>query len=71
MNPLSSWSDLHARLHKTLHQRQLIPLGSRFLIAVSGGQDSLCLTKLLFDLKSKWQWQMAIAHCDHCWSSFN
>jgi tRNA(Ile)-lysidine synthase len=41
----------------------------RVLIAVSGGQDSLCLTKLLLDLQPKWGWRIAIAHCDHRWPS--
>lgn len=36
-------------------------------MAVSGGQDSLCLIKLLLDLQPKWAWNLAIAHCDHCW----
>jgi tRNA(Ile)-lysidine synthase len=36
-------------------------------VAVSGGQDSLCLIKLLLDLQPKWGWNLAIAHCDHCW----
>lgn len=36
-------------------------------MAVSGGQDSLCLAKLLLDLRSKWQWQLGIVHCDHRW----
>ncbi|MGC1395528.1 MAG: tRNA lysidine(34) synthetase TilS, partial [Coleofasciculaceae cyanobacterium] len=34
---------------------------------VSGGQDSLCLAKLLADLQPKWGWNLAIAHCDHGW----
>ncbi len=38
-------------------------------MAVSGGQDSLCLIKLLLDLQSKWGWELAIAHCDHRWRS--
>jgi tRNA(Ile)-lysidine synthase len=37
------------------------------LLAISGGQDSLCLLKLLLDLQPKWGWQLAIAHCDHGW----
>lgn len=36
-------------------------------MAVSGGQDSTCLAKLLIDLQPKWQWDLAIAHCNHCW----
>jgi tRNA(Ile)-lysidine synthase len=39
------------------------------LVAVSGGQDSLCLVRLLLDLQPKWDWQLAIAHCDHRWRS--
>lgn len=64
-----SWTNLHSELHKTLRQRSLLPPGEKVLIAVSGGQDSLCLGKLLLDLRSKWHWQLAIAHCDHQWST--
>ena len=61
------WTSLHTKLHKTLLQRSLLPSKARVLVAVSGGQDSLCLGKLLLDLRSKWAWQLAIAHCDHQW----
>ncbi|MEL6579737.1 MAG: tRNA lysidine(34) synthetase TilS [Cyanobacteria bacterium J06621_12] len=63
------WTPLHTKLHKILLQRSLLPAQARILIAVSGGQDSLCLGKLLLDLRSKWHWQLAIAHCDHRWST--
>lgn len=63
------WTLLHARLHQTLRQRGLLKKGQGLLVAVSGGQDSLCLMKLLLDLQPKWKWQLAIAHCDHRWSS--
>lgn len=64
-----NWTPLHAQLHQTLRQRKLLPKNQRILIAVSGGQDSLCLTKLLLDLQSKWGWYLAVAHCDHKWRS--
>lgn len=63
------WTSLHTKLHQTLGQRSLLPRQEKVLIAVSGGQDSLCLGKLLLDLRSKWHWQLAIAHCDHQWST--
>lgn len=62
------WSELHARVHQRLKRYGLLPLNQRLLLAVSGGQDSLCLGRLLVDLRSKWHWHVAIAHCDHGWS---
>ncbi|WPF87618.1 tRNA lysidine(34) synthetase TilS [Cyanobacterium aponinum AL20118] len=63
----SVWSLDHARLHKLLKDKDLVPKSSRILIAVSGGQDSLCLARLCLDLQSKWSWKIAIAHFDHQW----
>jgi tRNA(Ile)-lysidine synthase len=64
-----TWTLLHAKIHTLLKKRQFLPPHQRILIAVSGGQDSLCLLKILSDLQSKWYWHIAIAHCDHRWSS--
>ena len=66
-SPNQNWTQLHDQIHQTLRQRKLLPENQRILIAVSGGQDSLCLTKLLLDLQSKWNWYLAVAHCDHKW----
>ncbi len=63
------WTLLHAHVHQILRKRQLLPAGEPLLIAVSGGQDSLCLLQLLRDLQSKWNWRLAIAHCNHRWRS--
>jgi tRNA(Ile)-lysidine synthase len=63
------WTPLHAQIHRTLRQRSLLQPNQRVLVAVSGGQDSLCLAKLLLDLQPKWGWQLAIAHCNHRWRS--
>ncbi len=62
-----TWTPLHAKIHRTIHHRHLFERDQRLLVAVSGGQDSLCLIKLLLDLQPKWSWNLAIAHCDHCW----
>ena len=62
-----AWSQIHARLHILLRHCLLLPKNSLLLIAVSGGQDSLCLARLLIDLQPKWQWSLAIIHCDHSW----
>lgn len=65
----SNWTHLHAQLHRTLLHRQILPSNQQLLVAVSGGQDSLCSIKLLLDLQPKWGWNLAIAHCDHRWRS--
>ncbi|MBW4673998.1 MAG: tRNA lysidine(34) synthetase TilS [Desmonostoc geniculatum HA4340-LM1] len=63
------WTPLHAKIHRTMRSRHLFERNQRLLVAVSGGQDSLCLIKLLLDLQSKWGWDLGIAHCDHRWRS--
>lgn len=67
--PGRGWSDLHAKFHQTLRQKKILRQQEALLVAVSGGQDSLSLLKLLVDLQPKWQWHLAVAHCDHRWSS--
>ncbi|NET02889.1 MAG: tRNA lysidine(34) synthetase TilS [Sphaerospermopsis sp. SIO1G2] len=62
-----TWTQLHAQIHRTIRARNLFQPHANILVAVSGGQDSLCLIKLLLDLQPKWSWNLAIAHCDHCW----
>ncbi|MBW4476957.1 MAG: tRNA lysidine(34) synthetase TilS [Tolypothrix brevis GSE-NOS-MK-07-07A] len=63
----SFWTPLHAKIHRTIRSRRLFERNQRLLVAVSGGQDSLCLIKLLLDLQPKWGWDLGIAHCDHRW----
>ncbi|MBD2775114.1 tRNA lysidine(34) synthetase TilS [Iningainema tapete] len=65
--PSTLWTPLHAKIHRQIRSRQLFRRNQRLLVAVSGGQDSLCLIKLLLDLQPKWGWDLAVAHCDHRW----
>lgn len=58
---------IHASLHRTLRQHPLLPKQQRLLVAVSGGQDSLCLIRLLLDLQPKWGWSLGVGHCNHRW----
>ncbi|MEM9153380.1 MAG: tRNA lysidine(34) synthetase TilS [Cyanobacteria bacterium P01_F01_bin.3] len=61
------WTHIHARVHTLLKTTILLPKNASILVAMSGGQDSLCLAQLLIDLRSQWNWTLAIVHCDHGW----
>jgi len=66
----SSWSKWHMRLHKRLKQNQsLLPNNATLLLAISGGQDSMALLKLITDLKRLYKWRIEIWHGDHQWHS--
>jgi tRNA(Ile)-lysidine synthase len=66
---MAFWAEPQAKLHGTLRSRQLLPQQARILIAVSGGQDSMALAQLMIDLRSRWGWDLGIAHCNHRWRS--
>ncbi len=61
-------TELHARVTSNIRQRHLLTTQQRLLVAVSGGQDSLCLLQILQDLAPRWQWQLHVLHCDHRWT---
>ena len=43
LKTLMTWTPLHAQIHRTIRDRHLLPPKQHLLVAVSGGQDSLCL----------------------------
>ena len=67
MSGQPQWLPAHAKLHTALRDTLLLPRNAHLLVAVSGGQDSLCLARLLLDLQPKWGWQGGLVHCDHRW----
>jgi tRNA(Ile)-lysidine synthase len=50
---------------ETINSYSLIQKGDRILVGVSGGPDSLALLLKLFNLKSKFDLTLHIAHLDH------
>jgi tRNA(Ile)-lysidine synthase len=54
-------------VRRTLHQNSLIPPGSRVVVGLSGGADSVALTVLLAELSSDGAFGIAsLAHLNHC-----
>ena len=56
------------KINGIITERTLLEPDQRILIAVSGGQDSICILRILFQLKKKWNWKLGIIHCDHRWN---
>ena len=62
------WGPVHAGLHQCLRRApDLLPAGAPLLLAVSGGQDSMALTRLLQDLARLHGWSLHLWHGDHGW----
>lgn len=53
------------RLDETLMQEPLLPEHGTYIVAVSGGRDSVVLLDLLNRLQEKWGWKLIVAHLDH------
>ncbi|MEN9233579.1 MAG: tRNA lysidine(34) synthetase TilS [Gloeomargarita sp. DG02_1_bins_92] len=59
--------NLLRQVRSFLRQFDYLPPHSRVLVAVSGGQDSLCLLDILHRLQPRWGWTLGVVHCDHGW----
>lgn len=58
-------NDLREQFEVAVASRKLLPRGTRLLVAVSGGVDSMVLLQLLHGLAPKFRWQLNVAHFNH------
>jgi tRNA(Ile)-lysidine synthase len=66
--PSRRWGPDQDRLHRhLLRHPALLPKGAHLLVACSGGQDSMALTGLLRDLRTRHDWRLSLWHGDHGW----
>ncbi|SMC28981.1 tRNA(Ile)-lysidine synthase [Clostridium acidisoli DSM 12555] len=55
-------------LHKvlrTIRENAMFNEGDKVIVAVSGGPDSICLLRVLYELKDKLKIELAVAHLNH------
>ncbi len=64
----NNWTNWHNKLHKDLlSNKELLPQNTNILIAVSGGQDSMALLSLMYDMKYLHNWEIDVWHGNHNW----
>jgi tRNA(Ile)-lysidine synthase len=57
---------LHQQIRRTIRRYGLLPRGSRVVVGLSGGSDSVALTRLLLDLAKNGEFEVAaLAHFNH------
>lgn len=57
---------LHQSVRRTIRRHGLLPPGARVLVALSGGSDSVALTRLLLDLSAHGEFTLVgLAHLHH------
>jgi tRNA(Ile)-lysidine synthase len=58
-------TDFFQRVEQNIQNRDLFKRGGKFLVAVSGGLDSMTLLHALMKLSAEYRWQMVVAHFNH------
>lgn len=53
------------KIQNTAFQNDLFQKGSKILVAVSGGPDSVCLLDILYKLKKKYSFDLSVAHVNY------
>ena len=57
---------MNIKVKNTIDKYQLIPKGSKVIVALSGGSDSMSLLHVLYLLKDEYDITLEAAHVNHC-----
>ena len=54
-------------LQHLVNEKKLLISNQSIVLAVSGGQDSICLFFIFLQLKTQWSWNFSLLYCNHLW----
>ena len=54
-------------LQHLVNEKKLLIANQSIVLAVSGGQDSICLFFIFLQLKTQWNWDFSLLYCNHLW----
>ena len=54
-------------LQHLVNEKKLLISNQSIVLAVSGGQDSICLFFIFLQLKTQWSWDFSLLYCNHLW----
>lgn len=59
--------ELYYQVQQVCIRLKKMDINTRILCACSGGQDSISLLFLLYQLKNQWNWKIGVVHANHLW----
>nr|YP_010732261.1 hypothetical chloroplast RF62 [Watanabea sichuanensis]WDY13175.1 hypothetical chloroplast RF62 [Watanabea sichuanensis] len=66
-NKLNKNFEIINTIQESLHYKKLVKPDEYVLLAISGGQDSICLLIIFYFLKTQWNLACGMVWCHHLW----
>lgn len=63
--PKHTQKSIVGKVLKTIRENRLIEDGDKIMVALSGGADSICLTKILLEIRDKYRCTILACHYNH------
>ena len=58
-------AEVQKKVEELIRREQLLEMGDRVVLAVSGGADSMCMMEVLAALRDSWKLELLVVHVHH------